>query len=291
VIRSSTRLLILLLLAAGCFSLAALLQPRAVRWSRSSGSESVLQLLLGDGRRLFANHFFVKADVAFHSGYYPSFLDQAQAPRETEHLAAESGRPGDAQPDASHEQELDFLGPPKDCFERFGRNFIVTKHTHLEGGREREILPWLRIAAELDPQRVETYTVAAFWLRKRLGKTKEAEEFLREGLRANPKSPQILFQLGRLYWEDHHDAAQARNFWELALRHWNEREPGKEAPDLLGYLGITLSLARLEEHEGNLQRAIDYLEMAERVSHSPALLEQQVQELKKKLPATRTSSQ
>ena len=59
---------------------------------------------------------------------------------------------------------------------------MITEHTHLEGGNEREILPWLRLSAELDPQRVETYTVAAYWLRA-VGKMVEAEHFLREGLR------------------------------------------------------------------------------------------------------------
>ena len=32
---------------------------------------------MGDSQQLFANHFFTKADVYFHSGYYPSVFDQA----------------------------------------------------------------------------------------------------------------------------------------------------------------------------------------------------------------------
>ena len=64
---------------------------------------------------------------------------------------------------------MNFLGPPRDWIERFGRHFIITEHTHLQGAKEREILPWLRISAELDPQKIETYTVAAYWLRD-LGK-------------------------------------------------------------------------------------------------------------------------
>jgi len=50
---------------------------------------------------------------------------------------------------------------------------------------------------------VDTYTVAAFWLRSKLGKVSEAEQFLREGLRANPDSDQILFALGQLYFENY----------------------------------------------------------------------------------------
>ena len=55
------------------------------------------------------------------------------------------------------------------------------------------------------------------------GKVAEAEKFLRDGLRANPDSYEILFELGRLYYESEHDAARARNVWELALRRWQEQ--------------------------------------------------------------------
>src|SRR5437667_4857091 len=65
-----------------------------------------------------------------------------------------------------------------------------------ESSDVREILPWLRLSAELDPNSVRTYTVAAYWLRERMGKVAEAEQFLREGLRANPGSYAILFELG-----------------------------------------------------------------------------------------------
>src|SRR2546427_120405 len=82
--------LVLWLLAAICFTLAATLAPRTARWSQR-GQDSVLKVLLGDGRRLFANHFFVKADIYFHSGYYPSIFDQAAAPKGSRHMTSEEG--------------------------------------------------------------------------------------------------------------------------------------------------------------------------------------------------------
>src|SRR5437588_6094472 len=204
----------MLLLATSCFSLATILQPRALAWSQR-GRDSVLKVVLGEGRRLFANHFFTKADIYFHSGYYPTIFDRAAAPPDTHEMSGQSSHE-----EEEHEKEEDFLGRPKDWVERIGRHFIVSKHTHLEGGNQREILPWLKLSAELDPEQVDTYTVAAFWLRSHLGKPKEAEEFLREGLRANPNSYEILFALGRLYHENYHDAVRASNVWELALRRW-----------------------------------------------------------------------
>ena len=75
--------LILLLLLAACFSLATVFEPRASGWSQRGQSDNVLNVLFGDGRRMFANHFFVQADVSFHSGYYPSIFDQAHAAPKT----------------------------------------------------------------------------------------------------------------------------------------------------------------------------------------------------------------
>jgi tetratricopeptide (TPR) repeat protein len=270
--------LLLLLLLSACFSLAAVLQPRANGWSKRAQADTVLKVLLGDGRRLFANHFFTKADVSFHSGYYPSIFDQARAAQDTRHLTAKEGEPAHEE----HEKQMSFLAPPRDWIERFGRRFIITEHTHLERNNEREILPWLKMSAGLDPQRVETYTVAAYWLRD-MGKVKEAEDFLREGLRNNPESYEILFELGRLYHENYQDPARARNLWELGLRRWAEQESAGKKPDLVQLDQLAVNLSRLEEKEANLPRAIELLGLAKKASPHPEVLQRQIDELKQKL--------
>ena len=269
---------ILVLLLAGCFSLATSLQERVSNWSQRGTSDNVLNVLLGDGRQLFANQFFVQADISFHSGYYPSIFDQASRPKDTSHMTAKEGEPAEEE----HEKQMNFLGPPRDWIERFGRHFIVTQHTHLQGSHESEILPWLKLAADLDPQKIETYTVAAYWLSD-LGKSKEAERFLREGLLKNPESYDILFDLGRLYYENDHDPARARKIWDLALRRWAEQEAAGKKPDLLKLGAIAVNLARLEEKEGNLPRAIQMLELAKKGSPHPEVLQPQIEELKQKL--------
>ncbi len=262
-----------------CFSLATLLQPRAAALDKEVGSGGVLNILLGDSRRLFANHFFVKADVYFHSGYYPSIFDQALAPTNSAHMTAQEGSAAEE----AHEKQMDFLRPPRDCFERFGRHFLITAHTHLQGGKEREILPWLKLSAELDPHRIDTYTVAAYWLRNPpLNKVAEAEEFLRDGLRNNPDSYEILFELGRLERENHHDNDRARNLWEIALRRWHQQQDKEENPDNFIFEQITVNLARLEEETGHFDRAITYLGDAAKVSPAPDALREQIKELKQK---------
>jgi tetratricopeptide (TPR) repeat protein len=266
----------LLLLLATCFSLATALQPFAATWSRGAQSGSVLKLALGDGRRLFANHFFVQADVALHSGYYPSIFDAADKPKSSV-LTAEPG----GHDEAAHQREM-ALGQSRDWIEAFGRNFRITEHTHLEGGQEREILPWLRLSAELDPQRVDTYTVASYWLCKRLGKAKEAEAFLREGLQNNPGSPEIFYELGRLYLEDRREPDRARKVLDLALARWSSQEGNKPEPNLLLLDQITVRLADLEADAGNFPRAISLMELAKKASPHPEKLDKLIQELRQK---------
>lgn len=315
--RSRTNILLLLLLLTVSFSLATLVQPRTDGWSRRSGSDTMLQILMGDGRRLFASHFFTQADVSFHAGYYPSIFEQAnKAPKDTRHLTqdtapgaahnsaactdpshhhesgeeAHEAHAGEAGNAAGHDEEhmkAMAMERPRDWIERFGRRFIVTDHKHLEGGKEREMLPWLRISAELDPQHIETYTVAAYWLRD-LQKYQEAEQFLREGLRHNPNSYQILFELGRLYHENHKDNNRARNVWEAALKKWEQQETGKKEPDLLGLNDIAIHLARMEQNEGNFARALPMLELAQKTSPHPEALEADIRELRAKVAASQT---
>ncbi len=287
-------MLALLLVAA--FSLATVVEPRASGWTEGRASDNLLQVLLGNSRQILANQMFVQADVYFHSGYYPSVFDQAHAPTNAQHMT-ESGHDHDHDQDAhledhhaeeEHEKAMSFLDTPRDWIERFGRKFAITAHTHLAHGREREILPWLKLSADLDPHRIETYTVAAYWLRRDLGKVKEAEEFLRQGLNANPASYEILLELGRLYYENHHDTVRARNLLNAALQRWLQQQSTKPKPDLAALGQMTVQLARLEEEQGHYAKAAELLEiaLAHKASPNPEALQAQVQALRSKLAAS-----
>lgn len=308
--------LVLALLFVISFSAATMLEPAKSCWTGGQSSDGgVLALLLGDGRRLFANHFFIKADVYLHSGFYPSIFDQSTL-REENHLSGEAeahsgespeehaahaghapdlpaGHEGESpeehaahahQADGAHEE--DFPGPPKDWIDRLGRYFYPSTHSHLaNAGDYREILPWLKLSADLDPQRVETYVTAAYWLRTQLGRIDEAESFLRQGRRANPDSYEILFELGRLYKVNRQDLARARNLWELALKKWHEREAAKPEPDTLGLEQILVHLAYLEAESQRLPEAIAYFEQAKPLSPRPEAVQQRIEELREKLRA------
>ena len=286
----NTRLssLLLLLLAVIAFSLATGIRPPNVGGAEGGQSENAMQALLGEGRRLFANQFFVQADVFFHSGYYPSIFDQAKraeaSPMTPAGDAAHTAMHGDEHDDKEHEGDehheegMDFLQPPRDWIERFGRKFMISDHTHLAGGQLREILPWLKMSAALDPQRVETYTVASYWLRKNLNKPNEALEFLREGIKANPGNYEILLEMGRLFHENLKDDFRARNVLERAFESWEKSEVGKEKVDELSYLEITGQLATIEHESGNLNKAIAWLERVKKYTPNPDAIQQRINE-------------
>jgi tetratricopeptide (TPR) repeat protein len=282
--------LVMALLLTVCFTLATWLAPR-FELRESAGSQGLMGVLLGDSRRLFANHFFVKADEYFHSGYYPSIFDNQES-FQTPHMAEDAG----ALKGKNTGEETAFMGQPLDFIESFSRNFIPNRHTHLDeggasgedlgeasNGQVREILPWLEFSAEMDPTRVETYTVGAFWLRRKMGKSTDAEQFLRKGLQANPGNPAILFELGRIYDEDYKQTNHARNIWEEGVANLDKQKESLSEQDTFIMSQLTLYLARLEETSGNLAASLHWLERLKPISPDPADIENQIGELKQKL--------
>jgi tetratricopeptide (TPR) repeat protein len=285
-----------------CFGLAAHLVTWFQGWPGSRTQKAdVLSTVLGDGRRLFANHFFVKADAYFHSGFYPTVFDNNEAFK-TPHMAEDTGTvAGNNQGD-----EHSFLGKPRDWIDAFNRQFFPSAHTHLDQGGAhshgekpvelgdssdvREILPWLRLSAELNPNDIRTYTVTAYWLRERMHKASEAEQFLRDGLRANPGSYEILFELGRVFNENRNDAQRARNLWEAALKNWRQQESAKEEPDKFLFMQITSQLALLEEKVGNYQRALEYMEMWKSASPAPEEIQKRIDDLRRTATEQRGST-
>src|SRR5213594_3793563 len=89
-----------------CFSLTTYLEPWFEDWAGNRRkSANLLTVALGDSRRLFAKHFYVKADAYFHSGYYPTIYDN-RPDSDQMHMAAGTGAAGAHE---EHEEGADFL--------------------------------------------------------------------------------------------------------------------------------------------------------------------------------------
>jgi len=287
---------LLALLLTLCFTLATVFVPRAQWWNAvpraadwnkaRSQSDNVFKLLFGEGRRLFANEMFVMADVYFHSGYYPSMFDRQDTDRDVADPAHGKAEDTDSTSD-------DFLGPPPDWLAALDRQFVPNRHTHLSSGgpsghmnesEVQEILPWLQLATDMNPQMIESYTVGDYWLR-RLHKPEQAREFLFEGLRNNPGNSELLFDLGTLYDKDLHDSNRARNTWLAALRCWQAQndnvKTSMESKRLYG--AITIALAHQAQEADDWPQAIKYLEMVKTVSPYPDAIQKQIDEAEKKV--------
>jgi tetratricopeptide (TPR) repeat protein len=275
--------LVMAFLLVCCLTLATVLDTQFQRWhNREDSSAGVLVALMGDSRRLFAHEFFAMADSYFHSGFYPTIFD-AQKPGAESDLKEESHeKPAGAQ---EHEEEASFLGAPKDCFDRFGRHFYPVVHTHLHGGNEREMLPWLKLSAELDPHETATYLTASYWLRTSLNKPDEAVQFLREGLRANPDSYEILLELGRVYFYNWKNNFVARNLFVLASQKWRRQEIAGKKPDPHAYEEILGEMVKTDRAQGDPKQEISDLEELMQVAPAKESLQHQIDEAKARLAA------
>jgi hypothetical protein len=264
----------MLLALTCCVSLATWVQPKLEGFRKDGRGDSFWDATLGEFRVLVSAQLFTKADMYLHAGYYPTIFDQAQM-HEEKHIAqrpdeADHSSEGPTSEDHQHEHETPqvggeakpdygFMGPPKDWVDRLGRNFYPSRHIHPKSAAESsEVFPWLRFSATLDPHRVETYSVAGYWLRQHMGRPAEAESFLREGWRNNPDSPEILLELGRAYEANGKDADRIRNLWHLALTKWEKQEAGNKEPDYVLKMQILANLIRFEEKAGNAEKASSY---------------------------------
>ena len=284
--------LTLVLLLAGCFSLATWIGPR-FESSMNRRDEGFVANMLGGSRRLLSIHFYTRADVYFHGGYYPSIFDQ---PKEKEnHLAEEAGHEDHAEEhhpkhgeaghvhDEHEEEGGDFLGKPKDPMDAFTRHFFVTQHSHLtEKGSNapKEILPWFKLAAQVDPRNITNYTQGAYILRL-VHKDAEAEQFLREGLRQNPTSYEIMLDLGRGYF-DKKEYDRSRNVLEMAMARWREQENPKPAEQQNRFIAeqIVNYLARTEARTGQRERAIQWLQLLKKLSPHPDEIDKRIAEVR-----------
>jgi tetratricopeptide (TPR) repeat protein len=278
----------LLVCLAGLVLLSAV-WPWLLRWDTERAAAATdRRFYIGQGRSLLAEYSFRQAMSYFHSGALPTMFDKLK-PEDQQYLETvnleKSQLPRDHWVIQSPQH-----GPPLDWLDRFSRNFFPTRHTHLNDGgsvehgenQVREVLPWLWLTAEVNPHHVESYLEAAFWLRRTEGRHREAEAFLRQGYRSNPDSYELLFELGRVFEEEHADPIRARNVWEGGLARWEQRNREAKEPDELSLRQLTGRLARLEEREGNFVQAITYLARAKEWSKHTESLERWIAELRVK---------
>jgi tetratricopeptide (TPR) repeat protein len=143
------------------------------------------------------------------------------------------------------------------------------------------------IPADLDPNNIDTYLTAAYWLRTSLNKPEEAERFLRRGLRANPDSYEIFLALGRVYLYNRKDPRVAHNIFELALQKWRKQEAAGSQPDAHSYEETLGEMVRADAAVGDLKQQLADLQELIKVAVGKEGIQSDIDEVKAKLAKSR----
>jgi len=192
-----------ILVASSCITLTLIFAPMIDTFDHAEALTSATRnvplifRMLGETRAIVSTWSFLQADVYYHGGIYDF-----------------TGNHTFCTHDAKGKEELrthihNFLG-------RLSKEIDITEHIHLKGDQTKEIIPWLYYSAKIDPHNTDAYTITAFYLSHIFGKNEDALDFLREGLKYNPDSWKINFEIGRMYFQCFNDPEKAVRFLSRA---------------------------------------------------------------------------
>ena len=166
--------------------------------------------LMGSSKEILGDAMFLKADSYFHGGsalHYEEGTGQegeeAGSEDAHEHKAAHAEEPAEA----------------KDWIARINERIQVSDHHHLPQDKQREMLPFLYLATTLDTHNTEAFLTSAYILDKLFGKTSEAVEVLKTGMKNNPASWELARALGDIFYLRKQNYALAEVFYKRAFKY------------------------------------------------------------------------
>jgi len=87
---------------------------------------------------------------------------------------------------------------------------------HLKTSKNAELMPWFDITTRFNPHFVKVYLDGGFWLSSKMNQPDKALTFLRRGLKHNPRSWQIVHQMGEIYFTQKKDYARSYSYFKHA---------------------------------------------------------------------------
>jgi len=211
--------------------------------SNRKGDVSVAGQVFGASRLAFSSSFFTQADDYFHLGV------------------------GHVKPKAIS----------NDRIQRWHAALQPSGHVHAEGAAVHEIMPWLEFAIRANPQNVDAYLTAAYWL----GVAQRpylAERVLLLGQQQNPGDHRILAERARLLF-DRHDDARAAALLDEGLRVWPSRLDPQDSQALLDLAAMLSYRGFLYELAGDSKAALALFRKALEASPGNVGLERRVRAL------------
>jgi len=197
---------------------------------RSHGGQDLMALVFGESRGVLSKKLVEKADLYYHGGVgwqgeCPGLHDPAPAADGLAllHSTQEPHADGHEHED-EHEDGHAHAGHAPASFDWWT---IINEHRHphghlhLHGERyEKEVLPWVWMAAKSDPGNTLAYNVGGYWLAKRLNRPEKALELLRDGIAHNPDDFELELTRGSVLRDMPGRDAEAREALEAARRKW-----------------------------------------------------------------------
>lgn len=220
----------LLLLWGAAFAMACRLKASAIS-GPAGRDDSAAARFLGAGREALGHSFFDEADTYFHLG--------------VGHVR--------------HEALSNTL------FQTWGKAIQPSGHEHAAGHDVREILPWMRLATDMDPHNVDAYLTTAFWVATAIRRPDVAESILLEAQRENPRDYRILNERARLLFGKEDDV-QAAALLDAALQLWpgaldpSDRQSQLDLAQMCSYRGF------LYDMRGEREKALELFRKALLVS-------------------------
>jgi len=236
--------------------------------------EGVLYKMLGEARKILSIQAYMAGDDYYHGGITRRFIDECKKVEETyekwcpkckkftdhhghehkQHDEGENHHECEHHDKYTHKEIDKHISVSKfNILPYIGETIKVGKHIHLHGEEEKEMLPWFYYAVRLDPKNVDAYALGGYWVASRIGQVDEGIKFLREGISNNPEAWQIYSQLGRIYFWEKEDYAQAlENYSKAYMLMTDENSDKHDKRSVYFFTGFCY------EKAGHVDKALEY---------------------------------
>lgn len=146
-----------------------------------------------------------------------------------------------------------------DPYQIVARKISPEMHVHLQGQDIKEIMPWLRLAMQMNPDNKDVYLVAAFWLAHEARRPDLAMTILDEAQRHVPHCYEVQIEKGRLFLAQENRQAAKRAF-DAGLAFWEHQDHDNLEDASYEKARLLLYRALVCEADGETGEAIRSLE-------------------------------
>lgn len=203
---------------------------------------SIAQTLFGDTRKAVSSKLYLQADLYFHRG-------------------------------VPHSGKRAFNSDP---FQIVLEKVSPSKHTHLSGSNNiKEIMPWLDLAIRADPQNLDSYIDAAYWISREgkrydlaLNILNRAQQNIESSFQVEFEKGRVLLHMGKL--------TPALHAFSTSLLFWDKTANPTDKEDLLYKRRALQYRALLYENAGMTQEAIADLKNMQAIGHKSPKMEERL---------------